>query len=125
MDLSEGGLALRAEALQRQRESLLASPQSFISAAMRQGTLPPGAAPPHLPFLPPTTQVPPRPGSGGSSSSGNGNRTPSHTSEPTTNHSQPWTFEEQFKQVRNMTRNFLLASCQTEPKETQLICVKI
>ena len=93
-------LALRAEALQRQREPLLTSPHSIMNA-MRGG--PPSLVPPptsHIPFLPPSSQMPPTPGSAGSgSSSGNGNRTPnSHTPEPSQNQ-QPWSFEEQFKQV--------------------------
>lgn len=98
-------LVLRAEALHRQRESLLSSPQALMNA-MRGGG-PPSLVPPgpHLPFipstvgLPPTTQMPPTPGSAGSrDSSGNGARTPSHTPEPHQSQ-QSWSFEEQFKQV--------------------------
>ena len=98
-------LVLRAEALHRQRESLLSSPQALMNA-MRGGG-PPSLVPPgpHLPFipstvgLPPTTQMPPTPGSAGSrDSSGNGARTPSHTPAPHQSQ-QSWSFEEQFKQV--------------------------
>lgn len=100
-------LVLRAEALHRQRESLLSSPQALMNA-MRGGG-PPSLVPPaahhHLPFipstvgLPPTSQMPPTPGSAGSrDSSGNGARTPSHTPEPHQSQ-QSWSFEEQFKQV--------------------------
>ncbi|XP_066949133.1 AT-rich interactive domain-containing protein 3C-like isoform X2 [Macrobrachium rosenbergii] len=98
-------LVLRAEALQRQRETLLSSPQTLMNA-MRGGG-PPSLVPPgpHLPFipstvgLPPTSQMPPTPGSAGSrDSSGNGTRTPSHTPEPHQSQ-QSWSFEEQFKQV--------------------------
>ncbi|XP_042222820.1 uncharacterized protein LOC121867130 [Homarus americanus] len=100
-------LVLRAEALQRQRESLLSSPQALMNA-MRGGG-PPSLVPPgpHLPFipstvgLPPTSQMPPTPGSAGSrDSSGNGTRTPSHTPEPHQSQ-QSWSFEEQFKQSRS------------------------
>ncbi|XP_063600341.1 uncharacterized protein LOC134776521 [Penaeus indicus] len=112
----EGGedsrdLVLRAEALQRQRESLLSSPQALMNA-MRGGG-PPSLVPPgpHLPFipstvgLPPTSQMPPTPGSAGSrDSSGNGTRTPSHTPEPHQSQ-QSWSFEEQFKQVREPTKH--------------------
>ncbi|XP_063872327.1 AT-rich interactive domain-containing protein 3B-like [Scylla paramamosain] len=104
-------LVLRAEALHRQRESLLSSPQALMNA-MRGGG-PPSLVPPgpHLPFipstvgLPPTTQMPPTPGSAGSrDSSGNGARTPSHTPEPHQSQ-QSWSFEEQFKQVREPTKH--------------------
>lgn len=102
-------LVLRAEALQRQRESLLSSPQALMNA-MRGGG-PPSLVPPgpHLPFipstvgLPPTSQMPPTPGSAGSrDSSGNGTRTPSHTPEPHQSQ-QSWSFEEQFKQVSRLS----------------------
>ncbi|XP_069975100.1 AT-rich interactive domain-containing protein 3C isoform X2 [Penaeus vannamei] len=110
----EGGedsrdLVLRAEALQRQRESLLSSPQALMNA-MRGGG-PPSLVPPgpHLPFipstvgLPPTSQMPPTPGSAGSrDSSGNGTRTPSHTPEPHQSQ-QSWSFEEQFKQLYELS----------------------
>ncbi|KAK4290096.1 hypothetical protein Pmani_036985 [Petrolisthes manimaculis] len=101
-------LVFRAEVLQRQRESLLSSPQALMNAVRAGGppSLVPPSPHPHLPFipatvgLPPTTaQMPPTPGSAGSKdSSGNGGRTPSHTPEPHHSH-QSWSFEEQFKQV--------------------------
>ena len=98
---------MRAEALHRQRESLLSSPQALMNA-MRAGIGPPPLIPPGggHPFLPATvglsstTNMPPTPGSAGSrNSSGDGVRTPSHTPEPHMGHSQSWSFEEQFKQV--------------------------
>ncbi|KAK3855212.1 hypothetical protein Pcinc_038367 [Petrolisthes cinctipes] len=100
-------LVFRAEVLQRQRESLLSSPQALMNAVRAGGppSLVPPSPHPHLPFipatvgLPPTAQMPPTPGSAGSKdSSGNGGRTPSHTPEPHQSH-QSWSFEEQFKQV--------------------------
>ncbi|CAL4122149.1 unnamed protein product [Meganyctiphanes norvegica] len=117
-------LVLRAEALQRHRETLLTSPQVLMNA-MRGGGLPTMVPPggPHFLGLLPTPAKPPTPGSAGSresSSGGGGARTPSHTPELHQGH-QSWGFDDHFKQVGNSVGNTSITSFQDQIKQVRKV----